>query len=41
MKVEHELGCTLLKVSNVSLTLGGRQILRDVNPNPSAASERT
>jgi len=31
MKVEHEFGSTLLKVSNVSLTLGGKQILRDVN----------
>jgi polar amino acid transport system ATP-binding protein/sulfate transport system ATP-binding protein len=31
MKVEHEFGSTLLKVSGVNLTLGGRQILRDVN----------
>jgi polar amino acid transport system ATP-binding protein/sulfate transport system ATP-binding protein len=30
-KVPHEFGSTLLKVSNVSLTLGGKQVLRDVN----------
>jgi len=31
MRVEHDFGSTLLKVANVSLALGGRTILRDVN----------
>jgi polar amino acid transport system ATP-binding protein/sulfate transport system ATP-binding protein len=31
MQVPHEFGSTLLKVSNVSLALSGKQILRDVN----------
>jgi polar amino acid transport system ATP-binding protein/sulfate transport system ATP-binding protein len=31
MRVEHDFGSTLLKVANVSLALGGKTILRDVN----------
>ncbi len=31
MPADHEHGSTLLKVNDVSLALGGRQILRDVN----------
>src|SRR5262249_29835916 len=29
--IEHEFGSTLLKVNDVSLSLGGKQILRDLN----------